>query len=60
MKKWEYDTLTTYEAVLDYKELDRHGQDGWELTVILDHGPNTRIYYFKRELPADTPPEVQS
>ena len=50
--KWEYKQIIRNlegEKLLDEKELNGVGEEGWEMTGIAQHPPMT-YYYFKRQI----------
>lgn len=48
MKKFEYEVRNEMDKI-SFDQLNRYGEDGWELCGILEDGYYI-IYYFKREI----------
>lgn len=51
MTKWEYSKESFQGQGMTEIELDRAGENGWELIGCMEHIGNLFTYYFKRPLP---------
>lgn len=57
MDKWEYKTITA--NLLQDSELNKLGQQGWEMAGMSDSSNGSRIAVMKRKLPSSPTQTVQ-